>query len=907
MPRFMTTQQLREAFLDFFRGKDHLIMPSAPLVLDDPTTLFTSAGMQPYIAAFRGEEEPPAPRVASIQKCARTGDLENVGRYNRYHTFFEMLGNFSFGDYFKREAIAWAWEFVTDPNWMGVDPDDLWVTIFETDDESFELWHKFIGVPADRILRFGRSENWWPQVRWEGPCGPCTEIHVDLGPDVGCGREDCRPNCDCGRYLELWNLVFQMYVESEDGTLTNLPAPGVDTGMGLERLAMVMQGKRFTLETDELWRILQAALAQINSQRTTPLSYGDDEEADVALRVVAEHVRAAAFMMADGAVPSNEGAGYVLRRLIRRALRFARRLGATQPFLHAVLPTVTEVMGGAYPELKPKQDYAVALMRSEEERFTSTLAQGMARFEEIADKAQREGAAVIGGRDAFVLYDTYGFPLEMTMELAAERGLRVDTAGFEEAMAEQRARSSARATGLALHGSAVAAELPSTEFVGYERMTAQARVVAILVDGQRAEMVEPAEHPAPPGRITVRTPEGKKTIDRPEQISLILDRTPFYAEAGGQVGDRGTITWPGGRFVVQDTQPLGEAHAHLGAVVRGRLWLGQKVKASVDVDLRRNTMRHHTATHLLHAALRRVLGEHVSQSGSYVGPDRTRFDFTHHEALTPDQLRLVEDLVNRWVLSDRPVRKQVVPLQEALDRGAIALFGEKYGETVRLVEVQGVSMELCGGTHVGRTGQIGAFRIIGQESVAAGVRRIEAVAGLVAVERDRQREALLASLSHQLSAPAEELGERVAALQQRVKELQEEVRRARQMRAAANLDELVARARQVGPARLVAEVVPGVDRQMLAQLADEIAARLSDAAVVLATEVDGKVALVAKLSDSVVDNGGHAGELVRQVATICGGGGGGRPQFAQAGARDVSKLKEAIARVHEFLAAQLGS
>ncbi len=880
----MTVQQLREAFTDFFRGKDHLIMPSAPLVLDDPTTLFTSAGMQPYIAAFRGEEAPPAPRVASIQKCARTGDLENVGRYNRYHTFFEMLGNFSFGDYFKKEAIEWAWEFVTDPNWMGLDPADLWITIFETDDEAFELWHKHIGIPADRILRFGRKDNWWPQVRWEGPCGPCTEIHVDLGPEFGCGRPDCGVGCDCDRFLELWNLVFQMYTEDEDGTLTPLPAPGVDTGMGLERLALVMQGKRYTFETDELWQILQRALELINAQRTTPLRYGDDFESDVALRVITDHVRAAAFMMADGAVPSNEGAGYVLRRLIRRAMRFARRIGAEQPFLHQVIPTVTAAMDQAYPELRDKEEFAAAILKSEEERFTATLSQGMARFEEFAEQAAAREDRQITGRDAFVLYDTYGFPLEMTVELAAERGLTVDTEGFEREMEAQRRRSSAGAKGLALHADAeLAASLPPTEFVGYQRQREHATVVALIVDGKK---VERASHG--------------------QEVTVVLDRTPFYAEAGGQVGDTGTITWRGGRFEVRDTQFIGEARGHIGTIVRGSMFVGQQVTATVDIERRWHIRRHHTATHLLHAALRRVLGHHVSQAGSLLAPDRLRFDFTHHAALTDDQLERVEEMVNRWIVSDRLVRVSWVPLEEALQRGAIALFGEKYGEMVRLVEIPGVSAELCGGTHVARTGQIGAFRIIAQEAVAAGVRRIEAAAGLAALHYDRQRDALLRELSQRLNAAAEDLPQRVQALQEQIKQLEEEVRRAKQMRAATSVEELIAKAVQVGPAKLVAAVVQGVDREMLANLVDEIVARLPSAVAVLGTELDGKVALVCKAAKDLLDKGVHAGNLVRELAQLCGGGGGGRPQFAQAGGRNPEKLSEAIARAKDLLASQLG-
>lgn len=889
----MTVQKLREAFIEFFRGLDHLIMPSAPLVLDDPTTLFTSAGMQPYIRAFRGEEAPPAPRVASIQKCARTGDLDNVGRFNRYHTFFEMLGNFSFGDYFKKEAIEWAWQFTTDSSWMGLDPSDLWITVFETDDEAFEIWHKHIGVPATRILRFGRKDNWWPQVRWEGPCGPCTEIHIDLGPEVGCGRPDCGVGCECNRYLELWNLVFQMYTEAEDGTLTPLPAPGVDTGMGLERLALVMQGKVFTFETDELWSILQAGLREINAQRSVPLAYGDDWESDVALRVITDHVRAAAFMLADGAVPSNEGAGYVLRRLIRRSMRFARRLGAEAPFLHRVLPAVSAAMGHAYPELATKQEYSVALLRREEERFTSTLAQGMARFDEVVERLAAKGETVLSGRDAFVLYDTYGFPLELTIEMAAERGLTVDTAGFEAALEEQRSRSALGARGLALHDElrafadlSWAEAVGGTAFVGYKPpFSAVARVLGIALGG----------------RSVNEAGEG-------EEVGVVLDRTPFYAEAGGQVGDQGELVWAGGRMVVLDTQFLvGETRIHFGRVERGCLCVGQRVRATVDAARRWAIMRHHTATHLLQAALRQVLGDHISQAGSRVDEQSTRFDFTHHEALTDEQIKAVEDLVNSWTLADLPVTTEEIPLEEALARGATALFGEKYGETVRLVSVKGVSMELCGGTHVFRTGQIGAFRIISQESVAAGVRRIEAVAGAVAVERDRERERVLADLARRLNVAAKDLPARVAALEERIAQLQQELRAARQRRAVAHVDDLARMAVQVGPAKLVAAAVPGADRATLSALADELVAKVPDAVVVLGAETDGKVALVCKVADRLIARGAHAGEIVKRVAAVCGGGGGGRPHFAEAGARDASKLDEALASAQSALAELLGA
>jgi len=593
-------------------------------------------------------------------------------------------------------------------------------------------------------------------------------------------------------------------------------------------------------------------------------------------------------MLADGAVPSNEGAGYVLRRLLRRSMRFARRLGAEAPFLHRVLPAVTAAMSPAYPELAVKQEYSVALLRREEERFTATLAQGMARFDEVVERLTAEGETVLDGRDAFVLYDTYGFPLELTIEMAQERGLSVDTEGFAAAMEEQRSRSALGPRGLVLHDVLRAfRNLPGpqawggTEFAGYKPpFKASARVLGIVGRDQLLDVA-----------------------DDGEEVGVILDRTPFYAEAGGQVGDRGEITWPGGRLIVTDTQFLiGDTRVHIGRVEGASLRVGQKVRAAVDEGRRWAIMRHHSATHLLQAALRRVLGQHVSQAGSRVDEHSTRFDFTHHEALSDDELTAVEDLVNSWILADLPVVVEEVPLQEALARGATALFGEKYGDTVRVVSVKGVSMELCGGTHVSRTGQIGAFRIVSQESVAAGVRRIEAVAGLVAVNRDRERERLLTDLARHFNVAVKDVPGRVRALEERVVQLEEQVRAVRQKRAVANVDELAAKAVQVGPARLVAAAVPGADRAMLSALADELAARLPDAVVVLGTEADGKVALVCKVAERLIERGAHAGELVRRVAAVCGGGGGGRAHFAEAGGRDPSKLDQALASARSALA-----
>jgi len=830
----MKCQEIRESFLGFFEERDHLVMPSAPLVLDDPSSLFTSAGMQPYIMAFRGEESPPAARVASNQKCARMGDLERVGRSAQHHTFFEMLGNFSFGDYFKQGAIGYAWEYVTEV--LELPREELWITVFEDDDEAGDIWHKRMGVPVERIVRLGRGENWWPEDRWEGPCGPCTEIHLDRGAGLGCGREDCGPACECDRFIELWNLVFQMYTETEDGMFTELPRPGVDTGMGFERLAMVMQGKTFSAETDEMWQIITRTVDIAREEwGLEGLSYGEAEAVDVALRVIADHARAAAMITADGVAPSNEAAGYVLRRFIRRAYRFGLDLGAQGPFLHKVLPAVAEAMGGAYPELNERKAFGVEMVRREEEQFADTLEQGMARLAELIEQVTKRGESEIPGEEAFRLYDTFGLPKEMTMEIASEKGLSVDEEGFVTAMAAQRERSRAAVNGLAVHGVAsLAARLGPSEFCGYETTLTRAEIRALVVGHEQVEELS----------------EG-------DEGAVVLSSSPFYAERGGQVGDTGVLEAGGGRpeagtdntsgeqawFQVTDTQPLGQSIVQLGRVVRGKLRVGQEVIASVDEDRRNDIRRHHTATHLLQAALRRELGEHVKQSGSMVGPDRMRFDFSHYEMVDTEALTRIEDQVNRWIMADLPVETEQMKLQAAMDAGAIALFGEKYGETVRTVCVEGISLELCGGTHCCRTGEIGSFRILGESSVAAGMRRMEGVAGTAAVHHGRVADETLVDLSHELNCPVQEIGERVQAQQTRIRKLEKDLAAAKQLNASVNVLELVASATQVGPAKLVVSRLAGADRDMLKALADEIVEQLSNGVAVLGGDAGGKIAL----------------------------------------------------------------
>jgi len=886
----MTTGELRNLFLRFFAERDHVVRPSAPLISPDPTTLFTSAGMQPYMGAFCGTQKPPAPRAASCQKCLRTSDLEYVGYTPRHETFFEMLGNFSFGDYFKQEAIDLAWEFVIEV--LGLDRDRLWASVYAEDDEAARLWQERAGLPPERIVRLGRDDNWWPKARWEGPCGPCSEIHYDLAPGRPCDSGDCRPGCECDRWMELWNLVFQMYTEAEDGTLTPLPAPGIDTGMGLERLALVMQeGVRTIFETSEMRPILDQVFGLANqANQPSPRraekqarAYGRNQEADIAARIITDHVRAAAFLIADKAMPSNEGAGYVLRRLVRRAHLRGRVLGLREPFVYLLVPLVTQAMGEAYPELVRTQEVAVKTVRLEEERFEQTLDRGMDLLEGALAKLKRQREKRLSGRDAFELYATFGFPYELTQELAAERGYEVDAQGFEQQMAAHR-EVSRTMTGLAGEQlSALIASLPPTRFVGYETTEAQAQVQVILRDDQRVDQAE----------------EG-------EQVEVFLDVTPFYAERGGQVGDTGTLTWDEGRLQVTNCVPAGErASSHQGTVVQGTLKVGQRVTATVDVERRRAIQRSHTATHVIHAALRQALGEHAVQSGSLVEPDRLRFDVSHYEAVAPEALAQIEAAANEQVVLNWPVEAAEMSFQEAQQAGAIALFGEKYGDRVRMVQIGEYNRELCGGTHVQRTGDIGLIRIISESSVASGTRRLEALTGLVAAARARQDAGLLAEIGRELNCRPDEIPQRLAQQRRQMAELRKRVEQLQRGGPAADMEALVAQAQEVQGVKLVAAELPDLDADAVEAAADRVVERLRSGVAVLGTVSGGKVALVAKASRDAVARGAHAGNLLREVAQACGGGGGGKPEFARAGGGDSSKLREALAVAAQVLARQL--
>ena len=873
----MTTPELRQSFLDFFVAHEHLPRPSAPLVLtNDPTSFFTSAGMQPYMAAFRGDEEPPAARVVSVQKCVRTGDIENVGVFNRYHTFFEMLGNFSFGDYFKVGAIDLAWEYVHEV--LDLPVEDLWITVFTTDDEGAEMWRDRIGIRPERILRFGREDNWWPKLQWAGPCGPCSEIHIDLGPSFGCA-DGCGVGCPkCERYLEVWNLVFQQFTEAPDGALTPLPQPGIDTGMGLERLSLVMQQKRYTMETNELFSILTAVQDALNAgpggTGVSPVQYGSSPESDMALRIITDHLRAAAFLLTDGVTPSNEGPGYVLRRFIRRAYRFGRNLGATQPFLHQALPAVGRAMGQVYPELLVQEPFAVSLLEAEERRFAGTLDAGLAIFEQLAEDLAVRRLEEVPGDQAFRLYDTYGFPLDVTRELAAERGLRVDEEGFEAAMAAQRERSRGDKIGLQLHART---ELPPSEFVGYDSEAAEASLLVLLKDG------EPVEN-ATPG----------------QEVSIVLDRTPFYAEKGGQVADHGTITGPAGTVVVHHVAPEGLAYVHHGRVAAGEIRQDDTVRAEVDHFRRSAIRRHHTATHLLQAALRLSLGAHVSQAGSWVGPDRLRFDFTHHEHVSEEALAEVERQVNEWVLQNLPVTCTVEALAEAKAAGVTALFGETYGEEVRVIRAGEISSELCGGTHASATGDIGALFILSESSVAAGIRRIEAVVGLAALEEYRAERGVLREVGHDLKCGRDEILGRVQGLRKQVAEAEKRIREARKTSAAIDVSALAAQAEAIGNVSFLAQALPDTDRDMLAQIVDQIAAQAPETILLLAGTQGEEAVFACKVPDALVKTGLKAGEIIKIACTAAGGGGGGKPQFAQ-GAGKAEGVEEAFTAARRFL------
>ncbi|MGE5552961.1 MAG: alanine--tRNA ligase [Betaproteobacteria bacterium] len=880
-----SADQLRERFLSYFESKGHKRLPGSSLVpKNDPTLLLTGAGMVQFKPYFLGLAVPPVTRVTTCQPCLRTPDIERVGKTARHCTFFEMLGNFSFGDYFKAEAIGWSWEFVT--KHLGLPPDKLWITVYLDDDEAARLWQEKAGLPEERIIRLGKADNFWEIG--VGPCGPCSEIYLDRGPEFGCGSPDCKPGCDCERFMEFWNLVFIQFHKDEAGEYHPLEKKSIDTGMGLERLAVIMQGVANVFETD-LLRPVMAKVEELAGRR-----YGVSAEDDVALRVVTEHARGVTFMAKDGILPGNEGRGYVMRRLIRRALRYGRRLGLEGSFLPVVAEQVIERMGAAYPDLLEKREAILATLRQEEERFQATLEQGMSMLTELTSRPEAQAERRIAGEDAFRLYDTYGFPLELTREIAAEQGFTVDEEAFEKALAQQRERArAARGEGAYLDKSAafyarLAERLSGqgavpTLFVGYDRLEDEGAVLALLQEGEEVSEV----------------PAGA-------EVEVVLDRTPFYAESGGQVADEGLLVGAAGRLQVTDVRrPVEGLIVHRGRVVEGRFRVGEKVRGTVNGERRQATARNHTATHLIHRALRQVLGEHATQAGSLVAPDRLRFDFNHFAPLSPEQLRTIERIVNARIREDLPVSVEVTTREEAEARGAVALFGEKYGKDVRVVEVEGFSQELCGGTHVRRTGEIGCLKIVAEGGVAAGVRRLEALTGEVAEEYLAGQADLVAAAADRLKVTPELLLERLERLLHERHELAREVEALRAKLAGGEVEELFRKAREIGGLRVVVGAVAGLGPEELRQAGDRLRQKLGEGVVILGSAHQGKALLLAMATPTARELGVHAGELVKAAAAAVGGGGGGRPDMAQAGGKEPEKLPVALAAAEELLRKQV--
>ncbi len=870
---------IREKFLSFFESKEHLRLKSFPLVpQNDPSILLINAGMTPLKPYFTGAEVPPAPRVTTCQKCIRTPDIERVGKTSRHGTYFEMLGNFSFGDYFKKEAIAWAWEFCTEV--LEIPVDRLYVTVYHEDDEAYEIWQNSIGLPASKISRMGKEDNFWEHGT--GPCGPCSEIFFDRGSDKGCGRPDCSVGCDCDRFIEFWNLVFTQFNKEADGSYTPLAKKNIDTGAGLERFACIMQDVDNLFEVDTIRAILNAVCEKAR------VVYGADERNDVAIRVITDHIRSTTMMISDGILPANEGRGYVLRRLLRRAARFGRLLGIEGAFLADIAHIVIRESKAAYPELAEKESYIRTIIQKEEEAFSRTIAQGTEILNGILEAAEKNGQSAIAGEDAFRLHDTYGFPLDLTREIAAERGLAVAEAGFTAAMKAQReaARNARKArVDTAWGGSELPAELQAdrepTEFLGYCDLEATGVVRWLIREDEDGN----------PNLVT----DGFVGT----RLTLITDRTPFYAEAGGQTTDIGTVTADGltAKVLNVTKDPAGK-YLHLIEIKEGIIKVGQTVLMQVEAGRRLATARNHTATHLLQKALRSVVGDHVEQAGSLVTPERLRFDFTHFQPLNAEQIMEIERIVNQIILNDLQVNTVTVPIEEARRLGAMALFGEKYGDNVRVVTVGEMespfSRELCGGTHLEHTSQAGQLRIISETGIAAGVRRIEAVTGLAAYELALAERAILAKTAALLKTPESQLPARAEALLKNLHESEKQAERMQTEAAAGQAVSLAGKAVKIGGFEVVAAKVDADNQEQLRELADRIRDRLQTGVVLLASDQGGKVALVAMADKEAVAAGAHAGKLVKEAARITGGGGGGRADMAQAGGKDVDRIEEAL-------------
>ena len=878
---YHSLNELREMFLKFFETKGHLRLPSFSLVpQNDKSVLLINAGMTPMKPWFKGEEEPPCKRVCTCQKCIRTGDIENVGKTARHGTYFEMLGNFSFGDYFKHEAIAWSWEFLTSPEWVGLEADRLYPSVYESDDEAWDIWHDEIGIPAEKIFRFGKEDNFWEHG--SGPCGPCSEIYYDRGPEYGCGKPGCTVGCDCDRYIEIWNNVFSQFDNDGHNNYTELKQKNIDTGMGLERLACVCQNVDSLFDVDTVMNITHKV------SELTGAHYGESYQRDVSLRVITDHIRSATFMICDGILPSNEGRGYVLRRLLRRAARHGKLLGVNEPFLYQVVDTVVHENECQYGDLREKQSYITKVIRTEEENFARTIDGGIRIYNEMLASHKEKGETVFSGADAFKLYDTFGFPIDLTAEMAAEAGMTVDEDAFKALMTEQkeRAREARKALGdLGWAGVEFGKDMPATEFMGYDHDTVEgAKVLAIVVEGEQAEEIV----------------SGMDAM-------VVLDKTPFYAEMGGQVADHGVLTAEGVVFTVSDVQKnKGGKFMHYGKLAEGSLSVGDTVTAAIDTERRAAIRRAHSATHLLDAALTKVLGDHVHQAGSLVEPDRLRFDFTHFEAITPDELNRVEDMVNDAILNGMTITTEELPIAEAKARGAVATFGEKYGQTVRVVTMGDFSMELCGGTHLDNTAKAGPFRIKSESSVASGVRRIEATTGKATLEEMRHSRGMLTRAAQFFKSAPETLVERLEQQAAEMKTLRQALEKFKSEASMGEAKQILASAKTVDGLHIITGTRQGVDAAALRVMGDFL--RDKDPAVVgvLASVQGEKVTFLAVCGKEAVARGVKAGDLVKAVSAICGGKGGGKPDSAMGGGTELLKVDDALAAVDDFVAEKLG-
>ena len=859
-------------FLDYFAQRGHKIVPSSSLVpKNDPTLLFTNAGMVQFKSVFLGEEKRDYKRATTSQKCVRAGgkhnDLENVGHTARHHTFFEMLGNFSFGDYFKKEAIVYAWEFLTSV--LKLPKEKLWVTVFKDDDEAYHLWQDVAKVSADRIVRLSEKDNFW-QMGDTGPCGPCSEIIIDQGPEIGCGKADCSVGCDCDRYLEIWNLVFMQYNRDKIGKLTALPKPSIDTGMGLERLAAIVQNVKSNFQTD----LFQSLIAQIAAFAGVP--YHKDEQADISYQVIADHLRSMTFLICDGVLPSNEGRGYVLRRIIRRGIRYGKLIGISKSFLYRLTGAVVDEMRDAYPELVDIREHVAKVVLLEEERFASTLDSGLALLNETVEKLKISGKKMIPGDVLFKLYDTFGFPLDLVSDLARDQHLDLDEKGYHHAMQEQRDKARAAWTGIGDEKvkpiyKKLASSIKKTVFIGYDTLEGSAEIIAIIKDD----------------KIIPETSDG-------EEVDIILDQTPFYAESGGQVGDTGEILGEAAKFQVFDTlRPVEGLVIHKGKVQKGTFKTRNAVLTKVDANNRADTARHHTVTHMLHAVLRSVLGEHVKQAGSYVAPERLRFDFTHYSALTEREKDRVEELVNERIIENHPVDTTVMGVDQAVALGAMALFDEKYGDMVRVVTVQDVSKELCGGTHTRASGDIGIFKIVSESGIAAGVRRIEALAGRKAFQEVRREDKNIKQITQILKASDADVLGRVEKMVIQLKETEKEIDRLKQKLQLSQAGNVISEAKEINGIKVLAKRVDNMDPKELRDFGDKLRDKLRSGILAVGSVQDERVNLIVMVSKDLTAKY-NAGQIIKDMATLLGGTGGGKPEMAQAGGKDPHKLNTAL-------------